>query len=194
MVWTGHLSERPEPGVGADWYALYARHQHEKNVARLLASKGMEVFLPLYRTTRDWSDRKKELSLPLFPCYVFVRRAVEHRLLILRTPGVHSFVEFGGLPAPVPQEEIEGIRRAVARPEGVEPYPFLKCGEWARVISGPLEGLEGILVRKKNHCRLVLSVEMLEKSVAVEVEAKWVERMSRPLRAVEPRLTAAAVC
>lgn len=193
MASTSNVAERPGAEFRADWYALYVRHQHEKNVARMLSSKGMEVFLPLYKTTRHWSDRKKELSLPLFPCYVFVRRGVEHRLPILRTPGVHSFVGFGGFPAPVPEEEIDGIRRAVTRPEGVEPYPFMKCGEWGQVVSGPLEGLQGILVRKKNRYRLVLSVEMLEKSVAVEVEASWVERMSRPLCAVEPRLIPATV-
>ena len=176
---------------GCNWYALYTRHQHEKNVARVLSCKGFEVFLPLYNATHRWSDRCKQLSLPLFPCYVFLYGGLDRRPQILATPGVHSFVEFGGSPAVVREDEVEAIRRALENSACVVPHPFLKHGDWVRIRSGPLEGIQGILVRTKNRCRLVLSVEMLEKSVAVEVEAAFVERISQLPRTVAPRLVPA---
>lgn len=163
------------------WHALYTRHQHEKVVAQALSGKGFEVFLPRYRTVHRWKDRRKELLLPLFPNYVFIRGGLDRMLNILTTPGVHSLVGWGGHPADIPWEEIEAVRRLVESPLQIEPYPFLKCGDWVRIKSGPLEGIEGILVRKTRGFRLVLSVEMLFKSAAVEVDVSMVERV----RAVE---------
>ena len=160
-----------------DWYALYTRHQHEVTVARILASKGFETLLPVYQTARRWKDRTKLLSLPLFPCYVFLKGGLERRLDILTTPGIHSLVQCGGRPALIPSVEIEAIRRAVESGARVEPHPFLKCGDWVRVIDGPLAGIQGILVRKKNIYRLVLSVGMLGKAATVEVNALHVERL-----------------
>jgi transcription antitermination factor NusG len=153
------------------WCAVYTRHQHEKSIGEMLEAKGFEVFLPLYESTRRWKDRQKILSLPLFPCYVFVRGAHERRLPVLTTPGVHMIISRGERVATVPDEEIEAIRRTVEGPFSVEPHPFLRCGERVRVIRGSLEGVEGVLTRKKNLCRLVLSVEMLAQSVAVEIDA-----------------------
>ncbi|WP_348260813.1 UpxY family transcription antiterminator [Telmatobacter sp. DSM 110680] len=153
------------------WCAVYTRHQHEKSISEMLETKGFEVFLPLYESTRRWKDRQKILSLPLFPCYVFVRGAHERRLPVLTTPGVHMIISRGERVATVPDEEIEAIRRTVEGPFSVEPHPFLHCGERVRVIRGSLEGVEGILTRKKNLYRLVLSVEMLSQSVAVEIDA-----------------------
>jgi len=166
------------------WYALYTRHQHEKNSARILASKGFDTFLPLYTAAHQWKDRVKRLSLPLFPCYVFIRGGIDRRFEVLTTPGIHSWVGVAGNPLPIADTEIESIRQVVETSLRVEPHPFLKCGDWVRVRSGPLAGIEGILVRKKNLLRLVLSVELLEKSVAVEVDASAVERVpgSRPRR------------
>lgn len=157
------------------WCALYTRHQHEKSVAQMLSIKGFEVFLPLYDSMRRWKDRNKMLSLPLFPCYVFVRGGIMRRLQVLTTPGVHMMICSGDHVAVVPEEEIEAIRRAVEGPYRIEPHPFLKCGERVRIKRGTLEGVEGILVRKKNLCRLILSVEMLAQSVAVEIDASAVE-------------------
>ncbi|MGB6689365.1 MAG: UpxY family transcription antiterminator [Terracidiphilus sp.] len=157
------------------WWALYTRHQHEKVVAEMLALKGLEVFLPLYESVRRWKDRKKMLSLPLFPCYVFVRGAANRRLQVVTTPGVHMILSNGERAATIPQDEIEAIRRTVAGSFHVEPHPFLKCGERVRVTRGSLEGIEGILVRKKSLYRLVLSVHMLAQSVAVEIDASDVE-------------------
>ncbi len=157
------------------WWALYTRHQHEKVIAEMLSAKGFEVFLPLYESTRRWKDRRKILSLPLFPCYVFVRGGLDRRLQVLTTPGVHMILYRGDQVAIIPEAEIEAIQRAVDGSFRVEPHPFLKCGARVRVIRGALEGVEGILTRKKNLCRLVLSVDMLVQSVAVEVDASEVE-------------------
>jgi len=153
------------------WWAIYTRHQHEKTVEEILRAKGFEVFLPLYESVRKWKDRRKLLSLPLFPCYVFVRGGLDRRIQVVTTPGVHMVLTRGEKVAMIPDGEIEAIRRTVEGPFRVEPHPFLRCGERVRVIRGSLEGVEGVLVRKKNLFRLVLSVEMLAQSVAVEIDA-----------------------
>lgn len=157
------------------WWVLYTRHQHEKAVAEMLSAKGFEVFLPLYESIRVWKDRSKLLSLPLFPCYVFLRGGLNRRLQVVTTPGVHMILFHGEHIAIVPETEIHAIRKAVEGPFHVEPHPFLKCGERVRVTRGSLEGVEGILVRKKNLYRLVLSVDMMAQSVAVEIDATDVE-------------------
>jgi transcription antitermination factor NusG len=157
------------------WWALYTRHQHEKTVAEILMAKGFEVFLPLYDSVRRWNDRKKLLTLPLFPCYVFVRGGLNRRLQVVTTPGVHMILSRGEQVAMIPEDEIAAVRRTVGASFRVEPHPFLKCGERVRVIRGSLEGVEGILLRKKNLIRLILSVDMLAQSVAVEIDATDVE-------------------
>jgi len=159
------------------WHALYTRHQHENVVAQALVGKGFDVFLPLYRAVHRWKDRRKEVQLPLFPNYVFIRGGLDRMLNIVTTPGVHSLVSWGGRPADIPAGEIEAVRRLVESPLLVEPHPYLKCGDWVRIKSGPLEGIEGILARKTRGYRLVLSVDMLSKSAAVEVDMNMVERV-----------------
>ena len=158
-----------------NWWALYTRHQHERVVAQNLESKGFEVFLPVYESVRKWKDRSKTLSLPLFPCYVFVRGGLHRRSLVVTTPGVHMILYSGDRVSVIPDEEIDSIRLAVAGTSRVEPHPYLKCGERVRVTRGSLEGVEGLLVRKKSIFRLVLSVDMLAQSVAVEIDASDVE-------------------
>ncbi len=160
------------------WWAVYTRHQHEKVVAETLSAKGFEVFLPLYESMRQWKDRYKMLSLPLFPCYLFVRGEHHRRLQVVSTPGVHMILCHGDHAATIPENEIQTIRKTVESPLHVEPHPFLKCGERVRVRRGALEGVEGILVRKKNQFRLVLSVEMLAQSVGVEIDASDVEQVA----------------
>ncbi|HTV04859.1 MAG TPA: UpxY family transcription antiterminator [Acidobacteriaceae bacterium] len=160
------------------WWAIYTRHQHEKTIADMLSAKGFEVFLPLYVSERQWKDRVKKLSLPLFPCYVFVRGDLNRRLQVVTTPGVHMILSRGERVALIPEDEIKGIRRIVDEPCRIEPCPYLQCGERIRVTRGCLEGVEGILIRKKNQCRLVLSVNTLAQSVAVEVDASDVEPVS----------------
>jgi transcription antitermination factor NusG len=170
--------EGPDPAgeVDAGWYAVYTRHQHEKNVARALAGKGFDAFLPLYVAVHRWKDRDKKLSLPLFPCYVFLRCPLERWQPILTIPGVHSVLGFGGKRSMIPDSEVEAIRRMVGSPLKAEPHPFLKCGDRVQLRAGPLQGLEGILLRKRNIWKLVVSVQMLQRSVAVEVDASMVER------------------
>ena len=152
-----------DPAICEDsaWWALYTRHQHEKTVAEMLSAKGLEVFLPLYVTRRRWKNRSKVLSLPLFPGYLFVQGGLDRRLQVLTTPGVHMILCNGEHVATVPEAEIQAIRKTVEGFFRVEPHPFLKCGERVRVKRGTLQGIEGILVRKKNKYRLVLSVGML---------------------------------
>jgi transcription antitermination factor NusG len=157
------------------WWVLHTRHQHEKTVAEMLSAKGFEVFLPVYESLRRWKDRKKLLTLPLFPCYVFVQGGLDRRLQVVTTPGIHTILFHGERVAIVPEGEIRAIRRAVEGHFRVEPHPFLKCGERVRVVRGSMEGVEGILVRKKNLYRLVLSVDMMAQSVAVEIDATDVE-------------------
>jgi transcription antitermination factor NusG len=167
------------------WHDLCTRHQYEKVVSQTLAGKGFEVYLPQYRTIHQWKDRQKELVLPLFPNYVFIRGGLDRMLSIVTTPGVHSLVSWAGRAAEIPSDEIDTVRRIVEGPLRVEPHPFLRFGDRVRVKSGPLEGIEGILVRKTRGFRLVLSVELLSKSAAVEVDASAVERVPMHLRAVD---------
>jgi transcription antitermination factor NusG len=157
------------------WWAVYTRHHHEKVVAEMLSAKGFEVFLPLYESTRRWKDRRMVLSLPLFPCYLFVRGGLDRKLQVVTTPGIHMILYRGEKVAVIPDQEIAAIQKAVDGPCGVEPHPFLKCGTRVRVNKGALEGVEGILIRKKNLFRLILSVDMLQQSVSVEVHASDVE-------------------
>jgi transcription antitermination factor NusG len=176
-----HFSEHFEKASSSSrrpWCALYTRHQHEGSVARILTSKGVEVFLPTYRTVHRWKDRNKQLELPLFPGYVFFTYEMERRIHILSTPGVHAILTTGeNVPAEIPQEEILAIRRAVESPLRVEPHPYLKGGDVVRIKTGPLEGLEGVVSRSKDAFRVVLSVKMLGKAAAVEIDAGSVERI-----------------
>lgn len=176
----GGMTEGGSRLVEARWHALYTRHQHERLVAHALTGKGFDIFLPQYRTVHRWKDRWKELELPLFPNYVFILGGLDRMLNILTTPGVHSLVAWGGRPADIPQHEIDAVRRLVESPLPIQKHPFIKCGDRVRIKSGPLEGIEGILIRSKSAYRLVLSVEMLARSAAVEVDVSMVERVREP--------------
>lgn len=171
------------------WYAIYTRYQHEKVVAGFLAGKGFETFLPLYSATHRWKDRNKVVSLPLYPSYVFLRGGLDRRLAVLTTPSVIGLVGFAGCVSFIPDAEIEAVRRVLESRLDVQPHPYLNCGDRVRMMSGPLEGVEGILIRKKNLYRLVLSVELLEKSVSVEVDASVVERVAPCHRHAVPSLS-----
>jgi len=131
--------------LGEAWYAVYTRFQHEKSAASLLERKSFEVFLPLYRAVHRWRDRKQTVSLPLFPCYLFLRGSTERKLDILQTAGVHWIVENAGRACEVPEAEIETLRNVCAAAESgrvVRPHPFLRRGETARIRGGPLAGTE----------------------------------------------------
>jgi transcription antitermination factor NusG len=152
------------------WHVLQTRHQHEKCVRDVLAEKGFEAFCPTYAEVHRWKDRRKEVTLPLFPGYLFIAGGLDRRVDVLSTPGVCTIVSFGNAAAIVPEKEISAIRLAAASSQLMEPHPFLKEGQKVRVRSGPLSGVEGILQRRKDSFRLVLSIELLGRSVAVEVE------------------------
>ncbi len=179
MHWAGNGTKEQRDGNLASWHALYTRHQHEKSIATMLVHKGHEVFLPLYSATHRWQDRAKQLSLPLFPCYVFIRGGLERQLQILSTPGVFAVVGPVGHPAVIPDAQIESVRQIAGGCVRVEPHTYLSRGDRVRIKSGTLRGLEGILVRKKNGARLVISLEMLGRSAAVEVAASCLEMLDR---------------
>jgi transcription antitermination factor NusG len=161
----------------ANWYALYTAPRHEKFVADQINRLGVDCFLPLYRSVRRWKDRRKELALVLFPGYVFVQMALKNRLRVLQLPGAVRLVGFNGLPAALPEEEIENLRTRLSS-GNIEPHPYLSVGRRVRVRSGPLQGLEGIIVRTKERCRIVLSIHLIMRSVAVEVDSSDVEFMA----------------
>jgi transcription antitermination factor NusG len=192
-----HLAEMEleiQSASGApNWYALFTRHQHEKSVAFALSNKSHEVYLPLYRSVRRWQDRAKALWLPLFPCYVFIREGMDRQLQILTTPGVINIVKWGGRPAIVPKTQLDAIRQIVESCPNVETHPYLQSGDRVRVKSGPLMGLEGILTRKKGVARLVVSMEMLGRSAAVEIDGLNVERIGPiPVPKLPPRISISA--
>jgi transcription antitermination factor NusG len=157
------------------WYAAYTSANHEKRVAEQLMLRSVEHFLPLYESVRRWKDRRVELELPLFPGYVFVRMALRDRLRVLQVPGVAKLVGFGGAPTALPGGEIEALRASLESGVRAEPHTFLTAGRRVRVKSGPLAGLQGILVRRKNKARFVVSVELIQRSVAVEMDAVELE-------------------
>jgi transcription antitermination factor NusG len=179
--------------IEVNWHALYTRHQHEKSVAQILAHKGHEIFLPLICATHQWRDRAKQLWLPLFPGYVFIRGGFDRQLQILSTPGMITVVGWAGHPAIIPQGQIDTVRQMIDSSLGVEPHPFLQCGDRVRVETGPLRGIEGLLVRKKNDFRLVVSVEILGSSAAVEIDISSVKRIgSYPVAMKSHSLSASA--
>ena len=162
---------RPDGQAPLAWLAAYTCAHHEKQVARQLEDRRIECFLPFYRAVHRWKDRRKELDVPLFPGYVFVQLPAEDRLRVLQVPGVVRFVSFGGRPAPVDNADIESLRNGIVNGVRAEPHPYLKIGRRVHVKHGPLAGTEGILVRKKDKLRVVISVDLIMRSVAVEIEA-----------------------
>ncbi len=156
--------------IPAQWFALTVRPNHEKTAAQALENKNLEVLLPLYRARRRWSDRTKDLELPLFAGYVFGRFTASERTRVLSTPGVTSVVGFGNKPAAVSDAEIASIRTLMASGLPLSPWPFLRVGQRVRIEAGPLAGVEGILSQVKDSWRVVVNVEILQRSVAAEVE------------------------
>jgi transcription antitermination factor NusG len=157
------------------WYAVYTCANHERRVADQLVRRGVENFLPQYESVRRWRDRKVLLRLPLFPGYVFVHLALQNRLRVLQVPGVVRLVGFDGHPVTVPEEEVLRVRRFLDEGFRAEPHKYLQAGRHVRVKNGPLEGMEGIIVRRKNGCRLVISFALIQRSMAVEVDAADLE-------------------
>jgi len=173
------LSCAPGEAVTASpWFAVYTCANHEKRVAAHLTARGVEHFLPLYRSRRVWKDRRVFLDLPLFPGYLFARFALTARLRVLDVPGVVRLVGFNGQPYPLAESDVETLRTGIRSALRIEPHPYLTAGSRVRVARGPLAGMHGILVRRKNICRVVLSLELIARSAAVEVDAADIERHS----------------
>lgn len=156
------------------WYALRVRSNYERVAAIHLKDRGFEEFAPTYKTERQWSDRKKQIDAFLFPGYVFCRLNPEDRLSVLTIPGAVGLVGFGKGPAPIAEKEIESVRKMVGSGLLVAPWPFLAAGQTILIERGPLTGVEGILQEIKKTFRLVVSVQLLQRSVSVEIERSWV--------------------
>lgn len=184
-----HPATEPGPQrfpLGKRWYAVYTRAQHQEQVATQMARREVESFLPRYESMRRWKDRRVVLNLPLFPSYVFVHLDLADRLKVLQIPGVVNLVAFGGIPCPIPDVEIEALQSCLACRVRMQPHPYLTVGRRVQVKSGPLEGLEGILVRRKNGYRLVLSIDSISSSVWVELDAVDVEPLPGSHKAPPP--------
>jgi len=177
------LREAVRSSITYPWFAVRVRSNFERIAELHLRERGYERFAPSYRVERQWSDRKKEVDRFLFPGYVFCRLDPHDRLPVLSVPGVVGLVGFGKIPAPIPDDEIERIERLIESGLLVKPWPFLEVGQTVLIEDGPLAGMEGILVEEKGQCRLVVSVNLLRRSVAAEVDRMWVrpvQSASRP--------------
>jgi len=161
----------------ARWYAGYTCANHEKRVAAELGAREVEHFLPMYSSVRRWKDRRVTLDLPLFPGYVFVRLALRDRMRVVQIPSVVRLVGFGGLPTALPDTEMEILQAGLSRSLRPEPHPYLTAGQKVRVSSGPLAGTVGILLRRKGNFRVVISIELIQRAVAVDVDAADVEAL-----------------
>jgi len=157
-----------------NWYVAYTHPRHEKRVAQQCAERDIHAFLPVYRSIRRWKDRKKELELPLFPGYCFVQMDLRNRVRLLQLPGVVDFVMFQGKPAAVSAAEMDSLCRGV-HGTGLQPHPYLKAGKRVRVQHGPMTGVEGVFVRWKDRVRIVISITLIQRSVAVEVDEADIE-------------------
>jgi transcription antitermination factor NusG len=168
----------PPRGCEPQWYAAYTSANHEKRVAEQLAMREVEHFLPTYSSVRRWKDRRVTLQLPLFPGYVFVHMALRNRLQVLQVPGLARLVGFGSTPAPLPQHDIDALRAGLMTGVRAEPHPHLNVGRRVRVKEGPLAGLEGILLRWKGNWRVVLSIDLIQRAVAVDVDASALQALA----------------
>jgi transcription antitermination factor NusG len=162
------------------WFAVRVKSRSEKSVAAIARYNGLEQFLPLYTSRRRWSDRVKFLQLPVFPGYVFCRVDLESRLQLLTIPGVQHIVGAGKIPVPVGETEMAALQVAVQSGLPLEPWPFLRAGQRVLLKDGPLAGLEGLLIEVRKNYRILLSITLLNRSVAVEIERDWVTPLRTP--------------
>ena len=166
------------------WFALRVKSRCEKTVAAIAHNKGFEEFLPVYRSRRRWSDRVKSVELPLFPGYVFCQLDPQHRLPLLTIPGVLHFVGIGKTPIPIEPGEIAAIQAAVRSGLSMEPWDYLEVGQRVQIQEGPLAGVDGIFVGTSKQERIVVSVTLLKRSVAVAIERHWaipLDGVGRPI-------------
>ena len=183
-----NVEENDEFGP-VQWFALRVKSRAEKVVAMMARNKGFEEFLPIYRSRHHWSDRTKSVEMPLFPGYVFCRLNPQRRLPLLTIPGVLHFVGIGKVPVPIEETEITAIRRALESGLSTEPWPFLEVGQRVRLEGGPLAGLEGVLTEARKEQRLVVSITLLRRAVAVGIERHWVRPLDASGRPVIPQFS-----
>ncbi len=157
------------------WYAVYTVVRHEKTVASDLKKKQIETFLPLTEVVSQWKDRKKRVSLPLFPGYLFVNTTLDYRLNILATPGIVRILGTSGTPAPIPDDQIESIRKLLDSKVPFDPHPYLREGKMVIVTHGPLQGIIGRIVERRGSNKLILSVDLIKRAISVEVDVEIVE-------------------
>jgi transcription antitermination factor NusG len=171
-----HIPYGLEPDE-SNWYAIYTRPRHEKWIARQLQEKSVTTFLPLFRQIHRWSDRQSKVEVPLFSCYAFVRIAQtsEERLKVLRTPGVLGFVGSERQGTPIPDEQVENLWTAIKEKIPCALHPFVSSGNRVRIRGGSLDGVEGILVRQGDDRSLVVSVELLRRSISIRIQGYDVE-------------------
>jgi transcription antitermination factor NusG len=161
------------------WFALVVRSRWERSAASSLATRGCESLLPVFKQRHRWSDRWKELEQPLFPGYIFCRFDPDNRLPVLTTPGVLSIVGKGKIPIPIEPDEIAALELLVRSGLPARPWPYLEAGQAVEVNQGPLRGMRGIVLQLKSETKLVLSVTLLQRSVAVEMSRSWITSQSR---------------
>jgi transcription antitermination factor NusG len=159
-----------QASITASWHAVYTHARHEKKVAQQLAERGVDHFLPIYHSIRRWKDRRKELDLVLFPGYVFVKLLQAERLRVLQLPGVVRFVSFNGQPAALQACDLEALRNGLLQGIRAEHHPYLTVGRRVKVVHGPLAGAQGILLRTKPNCRIVISIDAIMRAVSVEID------------------------
>jgi transcription antitermination factor NusG len=157
------------------WYAVYTVVRHEKAADRALKQKQIETFLPLREITSQWKDRKKRVLLPLFPGYLFVSTTLEYKLIILDTPGIVRMLGVSGTPAPIPDDQIESIRKLLDSKVPFDPHPYMTEGEMVIVTHGPLQGIIGRILKRRGLNKLILSVDLIKRAVSVEVDIGIVE-------------------
>ena len=160
------------------WFAVRVRPNLEQSVRAALEGKGIEPFLPTYKERRTWSDRTKIIEQPLFPGYLFCRTELAHRLPVLTTPGVKDIVGFGKVPAAIPDFEINAVRRFIEQDLNVRPWPFLHIGQPVTIQKGPLSGIQGVVEEFKGDYRVIVSISLLQRSVAAEVDGSWIRGMA----------------
>ena len=159
------------------WYAFKTQHRHEKKVIERLQQKDINCYLPLFTTYREWSDRRKKVSEPLFSCYIFAKLPLKERLGVLQTDGVINLVSFRNIPAPIPEIQIESIKQVLCEIETIQRIEYFTTGQKVEVIFGPLKGIIGTMLRVKDKARLVISIDAIHQSFAVEIDASWVKSL-----------------
>ena len=185
MIVDGNHSAAP-PDESLNWYALHIRSRHEKRVAERLGSQSLETFLPLHRSRNTWKNGvHAEVDLPLFPCYLFARASIHDRIRLLQHPGVLGFAASTAKPTVISDEEITVLRTATEKLKA-EPHPYLNNGDPVRIVAGPLTGMTGILTRRKQEYRVVLSIDAIMRSIVVEVSEFEIEPRVKKMSSLDP--------